>query len=83
MFEAFRALRVACICLKYDHYCLLSVYAIWCLHTKEELTPLQVSVYVPGAFEICDYTIRWAAHNKQFQQPGPSVLLMVEDVSQQ
>ena len=40
---------------------------------------VQVSVHVPGAFEISDYVIRWAAHDKQFQQPGPAFLLMVEE----
>ena len=40
---------------------------------------VQVSVHVPGAFEISNYVIRWAAHDKQFQQPGPAFLLMVED----
>ncbi len=40
---------------------------------------MQVSVHVPGAFEISDYIIRWAVHDKQFQQPGPAFLLMVED----
>ena len=42
---------------------------------------MQVSVHVPGAFEISDYVIRWAAHGKQFQQPGPALLLIVEDDS--
>ena len=42
--------------------------------------PLQVSVHVPGAFELSDYLIRWAVLDKQFQQPGPPFLLIVEDL---
>ena len=42
---------------------------------------VQISVHVPGAFEVNDCLIRWAMADKQYQQSGPSFLLGVEEMS--
>jgi hypothetical protein len=42
----------------------------------------QVAVMAPGVFEISDYLIRWAfpdVDKLQYSQPGPSIVLRVED----
>jgi hypothetical protein len=43
----------------------------------------QVAVFAPGVYEVTDYLIRWAyaADNVQSSQPGPPILLTVEDAS--
>ncbi|KAK9916791.1 hypothetical protein WJX75_007099 [Coccomyxa subellipsoidea] len=43
---------------------------------------LRVAVMAPGVFEISDYLIRWAfpdVDKLQYSQPGPSIVLRVED----
>ena len=43
----------------------------------------QVAVFAPGVYEVTDYLIRWAyaADNMQSSQPGPPILLTVEDAA--
>lgn len=43
---------------------------------------VQVAVMAPGVYDISDYLIRWAfpdVDKLQYSQPGPPVVLRVED----